>query len=282
RRSGGRGPGAGRMGRGDRPGGVAGSRAVRADLPVDPTALLGAVHALRARLRRGRGSDASGGGGQGRHNAPDRAVRMAGRRHVPRPDPSGAPGLAVLRLGGGPGQRVRGPSPRPPAQGDRRFGHDPVPLLEHLSGVAVVRFRHRPGRPIPTQIHGNKRLELAWTIAPALLLAGISIPTIGTIFSVARKPANALQITVTGHQWWWQVQYPTYGFTTANEIHIPAGKPVYVTLKAYDVIHSFWIPRLAGTQDLEPGRVNHITIEADAPGRFFGQCNEYCGISHAN
>lgn len=155
-------------------------------------------------------------------------------------------------------------------------------LVESLLIVAVVRFRHRPNRPLPRQIHGNKGLELTWTVIPALILAGVAVPTVGTIFSLANKPANALQITVTGHQWWWSVEYPTYKFTTANEIHIPAGRPVYVTLEAYDVIHSFWVPRLAGKQDLEPGRTNHLTIEADQPGRYFGQCAEYCGTSHAN
>jgi cytochrome c oxidase subunit 2 len=155
-------------------------------------------------------------------------------------------------------------------------------LVEGLVVVAAIRFRHRPGRAVPKQVHGNTRLELTWTAIPAILLAGISIPTIATIFSLAAKPANALPITVTGHQWWWEVQYPTYHFTTANEIHIPARRPVYVTLKAYDVIHSFWIPRLAGKQDLEPGRVNHLTIQADGPGRYFGQCAEFCGTSHAN
>jgi len=155
-------------------------------------------------------------------------------------------------------------------------------IVEGLLVISAVRFRHRAGRPIPKQIHGNSRLELAWTIAPAVLLAGIAIPTIGTIFSVASKPANALPVHVIGHQWWWEFDYPTYHFKTANELHIPAGKPVYLTLTAVDVIHSFWIPQLAGKQDVEPGRTNHLTVESDAPGRFFGQCAEFCGASHAN
>lgn len=155
-------------------------------------------------------------------------------------------------------------------------------LVEGLLVVSALRFRHRPGRPIPRQIHGNSRLELAWTIAPAVLLAGIAIPTIGTIFSVAAKPADALPVSVIGHQWWWEFDYPTYGIKTANELHIPAGRPVYLTMTSTDVIHSFWVPRLAGKQDVEPGRTNNLTIQADRPGRYFGQCAEFCGVSHAN
>jgi cytochrome c oxidase subunit 2 len=155
-------------------------------------------------------------------------------------------------------------------------------LVEGLLVFALVRFRRRPGAGIPKQVHGNRRLELTWTIIPALLLLGVAFPTVGTIFSLARKPAGALDITVTGHQWWWQVDYPSLKVTTANEIHIPVGQPVYVTVTSVDVIHSFWIPRLAGKQDLEPGRMNHLTIEASEAGTYLGQCAEYCGFSHAN
>jgi cytochrome c oxidase subunit 2 len=155
-------------------------------------------------------------------------------------------------------------------------------LVEGLLVFALVRFRHRPGRETPVQVHGNKRLEIGWTIAPSLLLAGVAVFTIPVIFDLAAKPANALEITVTGHQWWWEVQYPSMKLVTANEIHIPVNRPVYVTVKSVDVIHSFWVPRLAGKQDLEPGRENHLTIEAETAGTYEGQCAEYCGASHAN
>jgi cytochrome c oxidase subunit 2 len=155
-------------------------------------------------------------------------------------------------------------------------------LVEGLIVVAMVKFRRRPGAGIPKQVHGNKGLEIGWTIAPAVILLAISIPTVGTIFSLSRKPPHSLDITVTGHQWWWQVEYPGLRVTTANEIHIPVGRPVYVAVTSADVIHSFWIPRLAGKQDLEPGRTNHVTLEADQPGTYLGQCAEYCGLSHAN
>jgi cytochrome c oxidase subunit 2 len=156
-------------------------------------------------------------------------------------------------------------------------------FVEGLLVVAMVKFRHRPGRGVPTQVHGNRRLEIAWTIAPALLLAGIAVPTVAEIFSLATRPAgNVLDITVTGHQWWWEINYPRERVITANEIHIPVGRPVDVAITSKDVIHSFWVPKLAGKQDLEPGRTNHMTIEAEQPGVYLGQCAEYCGVSHAN
>jgi len=156
-------------------------------------------------------------------------------------------------------------------------------LVEGLLVVALIKFRHRPGNPVPKQVHGNKRLELGWTLAPSLLLAGVAVFTLPLIFELARTPTgNVLQINVTGHQWWWQVEYPGLKVTTANEIHIPTGRTVRVSLTSNDVIHSFWIPRLAGKQDLEPERTTHLLIEADAPGAYLGQCAEYCGLSHAN
>jgi cytochrome c oxidase subunit 2 len=168
-------------------------------------------------------------------------------------------------------------------------------LVEGALLYFAIKYRHRPGRPVPAQVHGNTRLEVTWTIIPAVLLAGIAVPTLATIFDLARKPANALEITVTGHQWWWEVEYSDAHVKTANEVHIPTGQPVYITLRSGisgsqngvgpalgPVIHSFWIPRLAGKQDVVPGRDNHLTIEAPNPGEYLGQCTEYCGLSHAN
>lgn len=156
-------------------------------------------------------------------------------------------------------------------------------LVLTLFVIAVVRFRHRPGRGMPKQVHGHPVLELTWTVLPALILAGIAVPTVGTIFELAnRAPAGSINVRVVGHQWWWEVEYPGFKVETANEIHIPVNRPIYVAITSNDVIHSFWIPRLAGKQDLEPGRTNHLTLEADEPGRYLGQCAEYCGLSHAN
>jgi cytochrome c oxidase subunit 2 len=169
-----------------------------------------------------------------------------------------------------------------------------------------IRFRHRKGRDrMPAQIHGNTRLEIGWTIAPALILAGVMVPTIATIWDLARKPpADALKVTVEGFQWWWGFKYTDddmhtdFGngapIRTADVLVIPAGRVVYLSLESaggfiknsdparsdYVVIHSFWIPELAGKQDVVPGRTNHILMQADHPGVYTGQCAEFCGLQH--
>ena len=155
-------------------------------------------------------------------------------------------------------------------------------LVEGLVIICLVRFRARPDSPEPEQIHGNSRLEVGWTLAPAVILLLVAIPTIKTIFDLARKPANAVNVTITGHQFWWEIHYDDLGVTTANELRMPAGRPVEITLHSDDVIHSFWIPPLGGKTDVVPGRSNHMHYEADAPGTYLGQCTEYCGASHAN
>ena len=159
--------------------------------------------------------------------------------------------------------------------------------------VLAIKFRYRPGKnENPKQIHGNTKLEIGWTIVPALILAVIAVPTVSTIFDLAKDPGpSALQVTVEGKQWWWQFSYPDQKVVTADELVIPAGRPVKVHLTACDgtgdaktcnVIHSFWVPELNGKKDVVPGHDNWTTIEADKPGTYLGQCAEYCGLSHAN
>ena len=151
---------------------------------------------------------------------------------------------------------------------------------------AVLRFRERKGKERAVrQLHGNTKLEIAWTILPAALLAVVAVPTVSTLFEMRSAPDpedNALEIEVIGHQWWWEFRYPEYGFTTANEMHIPVDRPVYLTLTSADVIHSFWVPRLAGKRDAVPGRESHILMQADEPGTYLGQCAEFCGLAHAD
>ncbi|MDQ4133368.1 MAG: cytochrome c oxidase subunit II [Actinomycetota bacterium] len=155
-------------------------------------------------------------------------------------------------------------------------------LVEVLVVVFTIRYRQRRNSPDPVQIEGNTRLELFWTVVPALILFFVAIPTLATIFKLAKKPADALAVTVVGHQFWWEYRYDDFGIVTANELHIPAGQPVEISLEGADVIHSFWVPKLAGKTDVVPGRTNHMSIEADKPGTYLGQCVEFCGISHAN
>jgi cytochrome c oxidase subunit II len=173
-------------------------------------------------------------------------------------------------------------------------------IVEGLILYFLIKYRHRKGRDrTPPQIHGNTRLEIGWTILPAIVLAVVMVPTVATIWDLARKPpANALNVTVTGRQWWWKFQYTDADMqtaaevpgpiTTANELVIPTGRTVYLSLESglggigdAEVIHSFWVPELAGTQDAIPNHTNHILMQADHPGIYEGQCKEFCGLSHA-
>ncbi len=148
----------------------------------------------------------------------------------------------------------------------------------------LARYRARPGAPAPAQTRGHTLLEVAWTIAPALVLLVIAVPTIQVTFRTqgAAAPPGALEVVVRAWQWWWEFRYPELGVVTANELHLPAGRPVVLRLEGPDVIHSFWIPQLGGKRDVVPGRVNRITLTPDAPGEYPGQCAEFCGASHAN
>lgn len=178
---------------------------------------------------------------------------------------------------------------------------NPIAIVSIVIGTAVIiativialRFRYRPGKnENPKQVHGNTKLEIGWTIVPALILAVIAVPTVSTIFDLAKDPGpSALNVTVEGKQWWWQFSYPDQKVVVADELVIPAGRPVKVHLTSCDgtgaaktcnVIHSFWVPELNGKKDVVPGHDNWLTIEADNPGTYLGQCAEYCGLSHAN
>jgi cytochrome c oxidase subunit 2 len=172
-------------------------------------------------------------------------------------------------------------------------------------GVGVIvgtfyvafRFREKPGEErAPKQVHGNTVLEVSWTILPAVILAVMAVPTVATVFSLAKKPtgSNVVHVTVTARQWWWQFHYDDAGngVETANELHIPAATPVELTLigppkcaaPCYNngVIHSFWVPELNGKKDVVPGRTQNLKLIADEPGVFWGQCAEYCGLAHAD
>lgn len=147
----------------------------------------------------------------------------------------------------------------------------------------IVRYRHRPGGPAPKPLHGHTALEIGWTIAPALILLFIAVPTMRTIFATAGEaPASALKVEVVGHQWWWEYKYPGLGVVTANELHVPVGQPVQLSITSADVIHSFWAPGIGGKRDAIPGHVNRIAFRADSTGDYSGQCAEFCGVSHAN
>ena len=156
---------------------------------------------------------------------------------------------------------------------------------------AIIRFRRRPGDPDPPQFHGNKPLEIAWTLAPVIVLAIVAVPTIDIIFYNANSPSPAeeggMLVEVVAHQWWWEFKYahpddPEATVVTANELHIPVDEVVNVTLDSKDVLHSFWIPKIAGKVDVVPNNLNKMWIQADEAGEYYGQCAEFCGIAHAN
>jgi len=156
-------------------------------------------------------------------------------------------------------------------------------LVEALLLIALVRFRHREGRPAPKAARGNTALEIGWTLAPAVILVLVAVPTMRTILATAGDaPPDAVKVEVIGHQWWWEYKYPNLGIVTANEMHVPVGKPVQVSITSADVIHSFWVPALAGKRDATPGHVTRIAFRGDAVGEYSGQCAEFCGVSHAN
>jgi cytochrome c oxidase subunit II len=149
----------------------------------------------------------------------------------------------------------------------------------------MMRFRRRPNSPDPKHVHGNTAMEIVWTVLPMFILAIIAVPTVRQIWKhQAPPPADALQVQVIGHQWWWEFRYPQYNLVTANELYLPIGRTVNFELRTVDVIHSFWIPALGGKRDLVNNRTNYLWFTPDSTGEnaFNGSCNEYCGTSHAN
>lgn len=167
-------------------------------------------------------------------------------------------------------------------------------LVEGLIIFAVLRYRRRPTDvDLPPQIHGNNRLELLWTIIPAIVVAVLFVLTIGGLNRIEARPPDdryALTVDVTGFQWQWTFEYQDLGLTYTGlgqqgpEMVLPVGQPILVRLHAADVIHSFYVPRFLYKKDVVPGRVNQfpLTIRPEDAGQVFGgQCAEFCGLSHA-
>ncbi len=191
--------------------------------------------------------------------------------------------------------------------------------------VCIVKFRRRDDLHVPVQVHGNTKLELLWGAIPAVLLAVVGVFSVGEIFKQAAVPKDAINITVIGHQWWWEYHYAPVGqsklepklvtiddpadidaaelagreprklanvvkesgpvIVTANELHVPAGRSVRLALTSTNVMHNWWVPKLAGKLYAIPGKINHLNLDSDpedAGKTFYGQCAEFCGTSHAN
>jgi cytochrome c oxidase subunit 2 len=157
----------------------------------------------------------------------------------------------------------------------------------------LVKFRPRGEQDHleePPQVYGSYNIEMAWTVIPCLIVFVLVLVSARSIVEIQDQhmPEDALKIRLIGHQWWWEIQYPDLGIITANEIHVPVSskdgkpRPTRIILESADVIHSFWVPQLAGKTDLVPNRVNQTWIEPFKTGVFLGNCAEYCGTQHAN
>lgn len=162
-----------------------------------------------------------------------------------------------------------------------------VASLLVYSAVKFRRKRNDDGRE-PPQIYGSNQLELAWTVIPVLIVVVLFLTAARIIHAIqdARKPAKAIEVTVVGHQFWWEYRYTQYGFVTANELHVPVSDskdptPTFLTLLSADTDHSYWVPRLAGKTDLIPNHPNSLWIDPHQTGIYLGQCAQYCGTAHA-
>jgi cytochrome c oxidase subunit 2 len=163
-------------------------------------------------------------------------------------------------------------------------------VVAGLLVYGLIRFRHRTGDEAsePPQVYGSNQIELAWTVLPVLIVFVLILVTSRTIADIQNRksPPGAVQATVVGHQWWWEIRYPELGIVTANELHVPASdgpksRLIFLKLQSADVAHSFWVPQLAGKIDLIPNRENLMWMEPTKPGTYLGNCAEYCGTQHA-
>jgi cytochrome c oxidase subunit II len=163
-------------------------------------------------------------------------------------------------------------------------------IVAGFAMYTLIRFGRRPVNPDlePAQVYGSTQIELAWTVVPLLIVVVLFLVTARYVWGIERRaqPPDALEITVVGNQWWWEIRYPKLGIVTANEIHVPvsdATSPAltFITLQSVDVAHSFWVPQLAGKMDVIPNKTNRVWIEPLQVGTYVGQCAEYCGLQHA-
>jgi cytochrome c oxidase subunit II len=162
-------------------------------------------------------------------------------------------------------------------------------VVATLLVYSVLKFRARSANANtePAQVYGSTQIELAWTIIPILIVVVLFLATARGIHEIqdAPMPANAVEVTVIGHQFWWEYRYPKLGVVTANELHIPVSdpadpKPTFLQLLSADTDHSFWVPELAGKTDLIPNHPNQMWMDPERTGIFVGQCAQYCGTQH--
>lgn len=152
-------------------------------------------------------------------------------------------------------------------------------FVEGLLVYFVIRYQRRAENEHPEQYHGNTKLEITWTVIPALILVVVFFLTIRAMGQVGptSPPGQGIPVRVIGHQWWWEVQYNDGKVKYATDLHIPAGQVVNVQLTSENVIHSFWVPSLMGKTDVVPGYTNTTWLYTDKIGEYSGQCAEFCG-----
>jgi cytochrome c oxidase subunit II len=161
-------------------------------------------------------------------------------------------------------------------------------LILVVSLIVLVLAKHSTRRTVihqkPVHVNEHLVLEAAWTVGPALILLLVAFPAIVINFMSQpnEPPRDALHVQVIAHQWWWEFHYPKLGIVTANEVHIPVNRRVWFQLNSADIIHSFWVPRLGGKRDVIPNHTNELILTPRTVGEYYGQCAEFCGLSHAN
>ncbi len=162
-------------------------------------------------------------------------------------------------------------------------------VVEALLIYVVIHFSRR--KSSPGQTEGNTRFEVAWTMAPVIVLGIVFVVSLKTLTSVGYQPSPAqaassgsqtINIRVVGHQWWWEFDYPDQKIITANEMHVPINSTVYLDIESVDVIHSYWVPQLGGKMDAIPGHINKTWFQPTKIGTYSGQCSEFCGSQHGN
>ena len=163
-------------------------------------------------------------------------------------------------------------------------------VVATLLVVAILRFRERPSDSArePVQMYGSNQIEISWTAIPILIVLVLFLATARVIIATERAhpPSNSMQVTVVGHQFWWEYRYTGTNVVTANELHVPVvdaahNRPTYLTMTSADTDHSFWVPRLAGKLDVIPNKINVMWFDPHTPDLYLGQCAQYCGTQHA-
>ena len=159
-------------------------------------------------------------------------------------------------------------------------------LVEGAVIYVSIRYRRRSDSDkLPHQTHGNTKLEITWTIIPAIILIAVAIPTLSQIWGqqsgVPTDQGEVLNVEAIGHQWWFEFRYPDHEIITANELHIPVDRPVAFKLTSQDVVHIFRVPKIDGKVAMVPLNDNFIWMIGTEPGVFYGQCAEFCGVAHA-